>query len=360
MLLSPPPPWPRAIVHLDMDAFYVNVHLLDHPADGGGPLVVGGQPDQRGVVSSASYEARKLGIHSAMSTAVARRLCPTLKIVPVNWERVRECSRQIMDILRQFGPVEQMSVDEAYVDLTAWDEPVAKAEEVQTAVKTQTHLPCSVGLASSKLVAKVASDHDKPEGFTIVPPGSEAAFLAPLPTRALWGIGPKTAEKLARQGLHTCGDLAAADITVLRPVVGNQAAALKARAAGIDDRPVQAAHSPPKSISQEWTFNTDVDDTAVLCDRLQTMCQDVATMLQKEKLTAGVVTVKFRWADFTTYTRQRSVAAPFDDTATLYEVAHALWDEHWPRDKKLRLLGVAVSKLDDAQIRQLGFGFLDS
>ncbi|MCL4266714.1 MAG: DNA polymerase IV [Anaerolineae bacterium] len=354
---SPLNPWPRAILHLDMDAFYVNVHLLDHPADGGVPLVVGGQPDQRGVVSSASYEARKLGIHSAMSTAVARRLCPSLKIVPVNWERVRECSRQIMDILRQFGPVEKMSVDEAYVDLTAWDEPGAKAGEVRTAVKTQTHLPCSVGLASSKLVAKVASDHDKPEGFTIVPPGTEATFLAPLPTRALWGIGPKTAEKLARQGLHTCGDLAAADITVLRPVVGNQAAALKARAAGIDDRPVQAEHGPPKSISQEWTFNTDVDDTAVLCERLQKMCHDVAEMLQKEKLAASTVSVKFRWADFTTYTRQRSVAVPFADAATLYEIAHALWDEHWPRDKKLRLLGVAVSKLDEAQVRQLGFDF---
>lgn len=352
-----PLPWPCAILHLDMDAFYVNVHLLDHPADGGVPLVVGGQPEQRGVVSSASYEARKLGIHSAMSTAVARRLCPILKIVPVNWERVRACSRQIMDVLRQYGPVEQMSVDEAYVDLSAWAEPEAVAAKVKTAVKTQTHLPCSVGLATSKLVAKVASDHDKPEGFTIVPPGTEAAFLAPLPTRALWGIGPKTAEKLARQGVHTCGDLAAADTAVLRPLLGNQAAAIKERAAGIDGRPVQAEHGPPKSISQEWTFNTDVDDEAVLRDRLHKMCHDVAEMLQKQKLAASTVSVKFRWADFTTYTRQRSVAVPFDDEATLVELAHALWDEHWPRDKKLRLLGVAVSKLAEAQVRQLGFDF---
>ncbi|HUM70302.1 MAG TPA: DNA polymerase IV, partial [Chloroflexota bacterium] len=347
----------RRIAHLDMDAFYVNVHLLDHPADGGVPLVVGGQPDQRGVVSSASYEARRLGIHSAMSTAVARRLYPALKIVPVNWQRVRECSRQIMDVLRQYGPVEQMSVDEAYVDLTTWADPEEMAARVRTAVKTHTHLPCSVGLATSKLVAKVASDHDKPEGFTVVLPGTEAAFLAPLPTRALWGIGPKTAEKLARQGIHTCGDLAAADIGGLRTVAGNQAAALKERAAGVDDRPVQAEHGPPKSISQEWTFNTDVDDTAVLCDRLQKMCQDVAEMLQKQKLVAYTVSVKFRWADFTTYTRQKSVVVPFDDVETVYEMAHALWDEHWPRDKKLRLLGVAVSKLDEVQVRQLGFDF---
>lgn len=357
----PPPPstsWPRAILHLDMDAFYVNVHLLDHPEDGGAPLVVGGRPDQRGVVSSASYEARQLGIHSAMSTAVARRLYPPLKIVPVNWERVRECSRQIMALLRQYGPVEQVSVDEAYVDLTAWAAPEEVAERVRTAVKTQTHLPCSVGLATSKLVAKVASDHDKPEGFTIVPPGMEAAFLAPLPSRALWGIGPKSAEKLARLGIHTCGDLAAAELALLRPVAGNQAAVFKQRAAGLDDRPVQAEHGPPKSISQEWTFNIDSDDTAVLCDRLQKMCHDVAEMLQKQKLVAYTVSVKFRWADFTTYTRQRSVTVPLDDEAVLYELAHAIWDEHWPRDKKLRLLGVAASKLEEAQVRQLGFVFV--
>ncbi len=351
------PIWPRAILHLDMDAFYVNVHLLDHPEDGGLPLVVGGQPEQRGVVSSASYEARKLGIHSAMSTAVARRFCPSLKIVPVNWERVRECSRQMMDILRQFGPAEQMSVDEAYVDLTAWDEVVAMAAQIKTAVKTQMHLPCSIGLATSKLVAKVASDHDKPEGFTVVPPGTEAAFLAPLPTRALWGIGPKTAEKLAQQKIHSCGDLAAADLAILRLITGKQAAALKERAAGIDNRPVQAKHAPPKSISQEWTFNTDVADAAVLSERLKKMCQDVAETLQQQKLVAHTVSVKFRWADFTTYTRQKSVLAPLDDAAALYQIAYTLWDEHWPRDKKLRLLGVAVSKLDHTEIRQLGFGF---
>ncbi len=359
-MLMPTPskiPWPRAILHLDMDAFYVNVHLLDHPEDGSVPLVVGGQPDKRGVVSSASYEARKLGIHSAMPTAVARRLCPTLKIVPVNWERVHECSRQIMDILRHYGPVEQMSVDEAYVDLTTWAEPVEMAAKVRTAVKSQTRLPCSVGLATSKLVAKVASDHDKPEGFTIVPPGTEAAFLSPLPTRALWGIGPKTAEKLARQNIHSCGDLAAADIAILRLAAGNQAAALKERAAGVDDRLVQAEHGPLKSISQEWTFNSDVDDADMLCRQLQKMCQDVADTLQKQKLVASTVSVKFRWADFTTYTRQKSVMIPFDDAETVYEMAHALWDEHWPRDKKLRLLGVGVSKLDEAQIRQLGFDF---
>jgi DNA polymerase-4 len=340
-----------------MDAFYVNVHLLDHPEDSGVPLVVGGQPHQRGVVSSASYEARKWGIRSAMPTVTAVRLCPTLKIVPVNWERVHECSQQIMEILRQYGPVEQMSVDEAYIDLGAWERPVEVAGEVKTAVKSQTRLPCSVGLATSKLVAKVASEHEKPEGFTVVLPGTEAAFLAPLPARALWGIGPKTAERLAQRGIMTCGQLVTADTLVLQQIVGNQAQSLKERAAGVDERPVQAEQGLPKSISQEWTFNTDVGDPELLRQQLETMCQEVARHLQKRQLVAHTVTVKFRWADFTTYTRQKSVEVGFDEAAVLYKIAHDIWEEHWPREKKLRLLGVGVSKLEDLQTRQLGFDF---
>lgn len=349
--------WPRAILHLDMDAFYVNVHLLDHPEDAGKPLVVGGRPDQRGVVASASYEARQVGIRSAMATAVAIRLCPSLKIVPANWDRIHDCSRQVMAILRPYGPVEQMSVDEAYIDLGGWPNPVEVAGEVKTAVKTQTHLPCSVGLATSKLVAKVASDHDKPDGFTVVLPGTEAQFLAPLPTRALWGIGPKTAERLAAVGISTCGQLAAADTAVLRPIAGNQAQSLKERAAGVDGRAVESDHGLPKSISQEWTFNTDVADPELLRRQLEKMCADVAQSLQNHKLVAHTVSVKFRWADFTTYTRQKSAEVGFDDVETLTKMAFALWDEHWPRDKKLRLLGVGVSKLEELQTRQLGFDF---
>ncbi|HFQ93338.1 MAG TPA: DNA polymerase IV [Anaerolineae bacterium] len=349
--------WPRAILHLDMDAFFVNVHLLDHPEDAGIPLVVGGQPEQRGVVASASYEARQLGVRSAMPAKTAVRLCPHLKIVSANWERVRQCSRQVMDVLRQYGPVEKMSVDEAYVDLTGQAAPEEVAAEVKTAVTTQTHLPCSVGLATSKLVAKVASDHDKPDGFTVVPPGSEAAFLAPLPTRALWGIGPKTAEKLARQGIATCGQLAAADLAVLRRAVGSHAESLQRRAAGIDSRPVQAERGPAKSISQEWTFNEDVDDPEVLCESLQKMCKRVTQSIRKRQLLAHTVTVKFRWADFTTYTRQKTVEVGFDDAQTLFILAQAIWQEHWPRDKKLRLLGVGVSGLEKTEARQLGFDF---
>lgn len=351
--------WPRAILHLDMDAFYVNVHILDHPEDAGRPLAIGGQPDQRGVVASASYEARKMGVRSAMPMSTAVRLCRDLKIAPANWEHIRECSRQVMAILDNYGDVEQMSVDEAYVDLSEWHDPQEKAAEIRTAVKANTHLPCSVGLASSKLVAKVASDHDKPEGFTVVPPGSEAAFLAPLPTRVIWGIGPRTAEKLANLNIHTCEQLALADLGLLQGAFGNQAASLKQRARGVDGRSVKPDRGLAKSISQEWTFSHDVDDPERLRNQLHKMANRVAQSLQKRQLLAHTVTVKFRWADFTTFTRQRSLEVGIDDAETIYAVAEAIWEEYWPPSQKMRLLGVGVSKIEAPQVRQLGFNFPD-
>ncbi len=349
--------WPRAILHLDMDAFYVNVHILDHPKDVDIPLVVGGQADKRGVVASASYSARQLGIHSAMPTKTAVRICPTLKIVPVNWDRVQEKSQQVIAILRRFGPVEKMSVDEAYVDLSAETNPEETAVFIRTLVKKETKLPCSIGLATSKLVAKVASDHDKPEGCTIIQPNREAAFLAPLPTRALLGIGPKTAAKLAQKQIATCGQLATADLLILRQAVGNQAPELQQKAQGIDGRSVQANRGISKSISQEWTYNNDTNDPQILAETLQKMSRHVAQSLQKQNLIAHTIVVKIRWADFTTYTRQRSLEVGTNDSTTIYKIAHAIWQEHWPPAKKLRLIGVGVSKIEKPTVRQLGFNF---
>ena len=326
--------WPRAILHLDMDAFYVNVHILDYPEDAGRPLAIGGKPDQRGVVASASYEARKMGVRSAMPMSTAVRLCPNLKIAPANWERIRSCSREVMAILHPFGPVEQMSVDEAYVDLSDWDNPEKKAAEIRTAVKIDTNLPCSVGLSTSKLVAKVASDHDKPEGFTVVPPGGEADFLAPLPTRVILGIGPRTAEKLANLNIHTCQQLALADLGLLQGALGNQGASLKERAKGVDGRSVKPDRGLAKSISQEWTFNQDINDPDKLREQLKKMAERVAQSLQKRQLVAHTVTVKFRWADFTTFTRQRSVEVGIDDADTIYAIAESIWAEHWPDGQK--------------------------
>jgi len=345
-----------AVLHVDMDAFYVNVHLLDHGEDAGVPLVVGGQPDARGVVTSASYEARRHGVRSAMPTAQALRLCPSLKIVPPDWPRIRHCSQQVMTVLGEYGPLEKMSVDEAYVDVGQWDGAEGVARAVFERVPAETGLPCSVGLATSKLVAKVASDFNKPRGFTVVSPGAEAAFLAPLPARAIWGIGPRTAERLAALDIHTCGELAAADLDRLRGAFGREAEKMIRRAQGIDERPVEPDHGPPKSISQEWTFSRDVADAHVLRERLREMAAEVAADLQKRNLLAHTVRVKFRAPDFTTFTRQRSLEIGTDDAAILYRIAAAIWAEHWPAGKPMRLLGVAAAGLVAGEGRQLGLG----
>ena len=349
--------WPRAILHLDMDAFYVNVHLLDHPEHAAIPLAVGGKPHARGVVTSASYEARQLGIRSAMPMATAVRLCPSLKIVPPDWPRIRHCSQQVMAILRQVGPVEQMSVDEAYIDLSEMADPLALVAEMGTAVFTQTNLPASVGLATSKLVAKVASDYEKPQGRTVVLPGFEAAFLAPLSTRAIWGIGPRTAEKLAAIGIGTCGELALAEIGVLRRQFGNQAESLQRRARGIDQRAVHVDRGLPKSISQEWTFNKDVADADRLKEQLRKQAASVANSLRKRNLVATTIKIKLRWSDFTTFTRQKSMMVGVDDVDSVYRLAERLWLENWEPGQTVRLIGVGVSGLQEVEQRQLGFQF---
>lgn len=345
-----------------MDAFYVNVHLLDHPEDAGIPLVVGGRPDERGVVTSASYEARRLGVRSAMPTAQAVRLVPALKIVPPDWPRIRDCSRRVMAVLAEYGPLEKMSVDEAYIDLGGAADPAATAAAVRERVPAETGLPASVGLATSKLVAKVASDFNKPRGLTVVLPGEEAAFLAPQSVRAVWGIGPKTAERLAALGIATCGQLAAAadhveDVERLRAAFGREAEKLMRRARGEDDRPVEPERGPAKSISQEWTFNRDVSDAAVLRDYLEKMAAEVARQLQEDNLLAHTVRVKFRWSDFTTFTRQRSLAVGTDDAATIYRLAERIWRENWPAGRPMRLLGVGATGLVEGEGRQLGLGF---
>lgn len=345
--------WSRAVLHLDMDAFYVNVHLLEHPEDAGLPLVVGGRPEGRGVVASASYEARRFGVRSAMPAAKALRLCPQLQFADHNWPMIKACSRQVMDLLRQAGPLEQMSVDEAYLDLSAQEHPESMALALRQRVKEATGLPASVGLATSKLVAKVASDFDKPEGCTIVRPGEEEAFLAPLPVRAIWGIGPRTAERLAAIEIETCGQLARAGLESLQLAFGRQASVLQARARGIDERAVSAERELPKSISQERTFSRDVNDAAYLQHKLEEMASTVAQSLQRRGLVAHTVSVKFRWADFTTFTRQKTVSPPLDDEAQLARQAALIWRENWPAGQRMRLLGVGVSNLEEPQARQL-------
>ncbi|HSG15577.1 MAG TPA: DNA polymerase IV [Anaerolineae bacterium] len=349
--------WPRAVLHLDMDAFFVNVHLLKHPEDAGLPLAVGGRPGSRGVIASASYEARQFGVRSAMPSSQAIRLCPQLKIVGRDWSDIKAASSAVMTILGEYGPVEQMSVDEAFVDLSEVPDPQALAETIRRRVKEETRLPASVGLATSKLVAKVASDHDKPEGCTIVPPSQEAAFLAPQPVRVIWGIGPRTAERLEnRLNIRTCGELAGHDTADLVTIFGRHAESLQRRAMGIDRREVHSQRGPPKSISQEWTFSRDVNDPELLQEQLRKQSASVARSLQRRNLVAHTVRVKFRWADFTTFTRQKSLEVGIDDEEKIYRMALAIWSENWPPGQRMRLLGVGVSSLEEPAARQFDLG----
>ncbi|UCG25456.1 MAG: DNA polymerase IV [Chloroflexota bacterium] len=349
--------WPRAILHLDMDAFFVNVHLLEHPEDIGLPLAVGGRPDSRGVIASASYEARKFGVRSAMPSSRAIRLCPQLKIVGRDWSDIKTASKAVMAILGAYGNVERMSVDEAFVDLSEAPDPEALAETIRRRVKAETRLPASVGLATSKLVAKVASDYDKPEGCTIVSPGQEAAFLAPQPVRVILGIGPRTAKRLENQlNIRTCGELASHDTDDLVAKFGRHAKSLQRRAMGIDRRAVHAERRHPKSVSQEWTFSQDVNDPEVLQEQLRKQSASVARSLRRRNLVAHTVRVKFRWANFTTFTRQKSLEVGIDDEEKIYHVALAIWRENWPPGQRMRLLGVGVSSLEEPVARQFDLG----
>lgn len=337
--------WPHAIAHLDMDAYYVNVYLLDHQQDRGMPLAVGGRPGSRGVVMSASYEARAFGVRSAMPANRALRRCPKLKFVSVDWDRIHECSDQVMDILRSHGVTQPVSVDEAFVDLSEQAEPPAVARKMQATVLEKTGLPCSVGLATTRLVAKVASDFEKPAGCTIVAPGTEAEFLAPMNTRALWGIGPKMAERLRGLDIHSCGQLASADIQRLKAGLGNYALELQAMARGIDHSQVRATRGDAKSISNERTFTRDSTDEEYLKNIVEELSCKVGSRLREAQLVARTVTLKLRYRGFDTYTRQKSLKAALDSDNDTFRLVWGLLTTNLEPERPVRLIGVGVSKL---------------
>jgi len=340
---------PRAIVHLDLDAFYAAVEVLENPGLAGKPVLIGGRPGERGVVATASYPARAFGVHSAMPMARALVLCPQAIVLPARHKLYREYSRRVMAILHQISPlVEQISIDEAYLDLTdqveAWDKAVEIAWQLQARVKQEAGLSASLGVATNKLVAKVASDRDKPGGLTVVRPGEEAAFLAPLPVRVLWGVGPVTAEKLAAMGVTTVGELARLEEETLCARFGKHGAEMAQRARGVDERPVLTEHER-KSVSQERTFAHDIRDAERLQRELWQLSRGVARRLKRTEMAAGTVAIKLRYADFTTLTRQMSLAVPTDDERTIYRAARTLLRRTWQRRRPVRLLGVAGQDL---------------
>ena len=349
--------WPRAILHLDMDAFFVNVHILEHPEDYGIPLAVGGKPGQRGVIASASYEAREKGVRSAMASSKARKLCPNLKLVSSNRPLIRSSSAKVMEILSRYGTLERMSVDEAFVDLSLQKNPAALVQPVLKRIKAETNLPASAGLATSKLVAKIASDFDKPEGFTIVEPGTESKFLAPLKIRKIYGIGPKTASILNGLGIQICSDLVSIDIQKLQPIFGQYSVNLKNKSKGIDNRPVDPSPWIAKQQGTETTFDVDIKDAEKVELALQELCKEVSESIGQMGRSARTVTIKLRWSDFKTITRQRTVPGEINKSEDIYKVAKSLLYENWKPGKPIRLLGVSASRLGVSDQQKLKLEF---
>lgn len=340
----------RIIVHVDMDSFFVSVERLHDPSLRGVPVVTGGSAAGRGVVSSASYEARAYGVRSAMPMAQALRLCPHLRVVSGGHGRYGEYSRQLRAIFMGFTPLVQMaSLDEAYLDLGGteklWGPPLAAAEKLREAVLAGTNLPCSLGVASSRMVAKVASGLCKPAALLYVPHGSEESFFAPLPIRRLPGIGPRTAERLQQVGVHTLGQLASIPEPRLRAMFGDHGPELAARARGEDDSPV-VPDEAPKSIGAEETLGRDTRDLGEMHALVADLCERVAFRLRQQGFTARTVTLKYRFASFETHTAARSLPEPVCDESLLMAAAFDLLEERVLRRREaVRLLGVTASNL---------------
>lgn len=353
----------RAIIHVDMDAFYASVECLDNPDLVGKPVVVGGL-GPRGVVATASYEARVFGVHSALPMGRARRLCPQADFIRPRLARYREKSAEVFSIFRDFTPlVEGLSLDEAFLDVSGslrlFGSHAEIGHKIKQRIQQETGLTASVGLAHNKFLAKLASDVQKPDGLVIVTPDQVHAFLDPMPISRLWGVGKRTAPRIRALGVLTIGQLRRTDITILQPVLGNRAAHFQRLARGEDERPVSPGQ-PDKSISHEVTFDQDILDRTELLAELQRQAEAVSRRLRAQGLMASTVVVKIRDPAFHTVTRSRSMRACSNSTQTLYRMARALF-EKWREGHSstpLRLLGMGVTGLEAAPADGEGNGDL--
>ena len=344
-------PGDPAILHVDMDAFYASVEVRDDPALRGLPVCVGGRADQRGVIAAASYEARKYGVHSAMPTAQALKLCPDLVLLPADFERYTEVSRQIMTIFRRYTPlVEPLSLDEAFLDVTGSLRLFGDAEtigrRIQSDILKETALVASIGIAPSKFLAKLASDLDKPNGFRVIPADKIRDVLDPLPVSKIFGVGPRTAKRLEALGVHTVGDLASRDRGEVLREFGASGAWIHDLAHGIDPRRV-SPRRVEKSHGMERTFADDIEDREELRLILYEFCEEVSYELRNRGLRGRTVTLKARYWNFKTVTRSKTVELPVNLGKRLYAIARELLDRVPPGP--LRLLGVQVSNLSDVR-----------
>jgi DNA polymerase-4 len=365
----------RTFLHLDLDAFFCAVEETRHPELRGKAFAVGGKPEERGVVSSCSYAARKMGVRSAMPMSQAIRLSPGLIIVSGHHGLYGEVSKQVMGILHEVtGLVEQISIDEAFLDISAiGEDPERLARGLQARIRDELQLPCSIGIASNKMVAKIATEVGKaialkrikaqglaepPNAVTIVGHGEEAAFLNPLPADMLWGVGPKTSKRLSELGIHTIGDIARWPESELIRLFGENGRDLARHSKGIDDRPIETERET-KSISQEITFSKDVRDDRKLEGTLREQSAEVARQLRNNNLAGRTVKLKIRWPDFTTLTRQTTLNNPTDQEDEIAQAALALMKMVRKLNQAVRLIGVGVSGLG-APVRQLGLWDVES
>jgi DNA polymerase-4 len=349
---------PRKILHIDLDAFFCSVEELLDPSLKGIPFAVGGQPGRRGVVASCSYAARRYGIRSAMPMGQALRACPQLKVISGRHAQYGGRSRQVMEILNRYTTlVEVVSIDEAFLDVSDLPQSGRElAEMIQATILRETKLPCSIGVATNKLVAKIATDYGKgkhhgdtpPKAITVVEPGKEAEFLAPLPIRALWGVGPKMEAALQKIGIQTIGDLAHQPEPLLEAHFGKYGSDLHRHALGISGSGI-VTESETKSVSNETTFDLDVSDLVILERTIRDLASQVGYRLRKNRLSASTIKIKLRWPDFTTLTRQTSFNHPTSQDTAIHNAALKLFHSVWSADRKVRLIGVGVSGLcDDA------------
>lgn len=345
-------PWSgRAILHVDLDAFFAAVEQLDHPEWRGKAVIVGGSPQGRGVVSTASYEARVYGIGSAMPAARAARLAPPGAVwARPRFERYKELSDAVFAIFADYSPhVQPLSIDEAFIDITPGPhtplDPVAIARQISDRVDS-LGITCSIGVASGKTVAKIASDFDKPHGITVVRPGTEAAFLAPLAVEVMSGIGPKATSRLRSHGIRTLGDLAALDEATARQVLGSHGFEMVLRSRGIDPRPVHV-RNPVKSVSNERTFANDLRTAGEIATVVSALADRVGRRLRRKGFAGRTVHVKVRFSDFTTRTVQRTLDGPTDNEAVVGPVALELVRSVWNPGVGVRLLGIGVTGLDE-------------
>jgi DNA polymerase-4 len=350
----------RRILHIDLDAFYCAVEEQRDPTLKGKPFAVGGRPDQRGVVASCSYPARKYGVRSAMPMAQAVKICPDLIIVRGHYRDYSDASRQVMDYLKSLtSEVEQISIDEAFLDITKLADPSAIiAKNIQSHISKEFNLPCSIGIASNKLVAKTATDYGKvstgksnspPYAIQIVLSGEEEQFLASLSVDALWGVGPKTADKLREMGIITIGDLTTIPEKELRERFGKWGYALSQRARGIDDRPISTKHTA-KSVSQETTFAKDIREENALLETIDKLSRHVSKRLKNKHTQAMTVKIKLRWSNFDTITRQLTLNQPTNQHEMIRTAAETLFKKAWKKGEPIRLIGVGVSGLAPEQL----------